>query len=85
MQWAPFRPMPMTVFVQNEAGSNRKHYHNEKTLELQRAVDVSERYPFPYGFVVGTTAEDGCNVDCYIISGDTADDCANWWNVSRWV
>ena len=60
--------MPMTVFVQNEAGSNRKHYHNEKTLELQRAVEVSERYPFPYGFVVGTTAEDGCNVDCYIIT-----------------
>ena len=60
--------MTVTIFVQNEAGSNQKHYHDEKTLEWQRAVEVSVRYPFPYGFVVGTTSADGGNVDCYVIT-----------------
>jgi inorganic pyrophosphatase len=56
------------VFIQNEAGSARKHYHNEKTLELVRVADVSEPYPYPYGFILDTTAEDGWNVDCYVIT-----------------
>jgi inorganic pyrophosphatase len=25
-------------------------------------------HPFPYGFVIGTAAADGCNVDCFIIT-----------------
>lgn len=61
--------MTFKVFIQNEAGSNRKHYHDEKTLELKRVVDVSRPYPFPYGFILGTTAADGWNVDCYVITG----------------
>src|SRR5687768_12662425 len=60
--------MTVTVFVQNEAGSNQKRYHDEKTLEWKRTVEVAVRYPFPYGFVVGTTSPDGCNVDCFIIT-----------------
>jgi inorganic pyrophosphatase len=56
------------VFIQNEAGSNQKHYHDEKTLEWKRVVTVSHPYPFPYGFIVDTTAEDGCNVDCFVIT-----------------
>ena len=60
--------MTLRVFIQNEAGSNRKHYHDEKTLELKRVVDVSRPYPFPYGFILDTTAADGWNVDCYVIT-----------------
>jgi len=59
----------LKVFIQNEAGSSRKHYHDEKTLELKRVVDVSRPYPFPYGFILETTADDGWNVDCYVITG----------------
>lgn len=59
---------PVRVFVQNEAGSDRKNYHDEKRLVWQRAVTVSRAYPFPYGFIVGTSAVDGCNVDCFVIS-----------------
>jgi inorganic pyrophosphatase len=58
----------VTIFIQNEAGSNQKHYHDEKTLEWKRTVAVSVRYPFPYGFVIGTTSPDGCNVDCFVIT-----------------
>ena len=56
------------VFIQNEAGSDQKHMYDEKTLEYQRTVTVARAYPFPYGFILGTTAGDGCNLDCYVIS-----------------
>jgi demethylmenaquinone methyltransferase/2-methoxy-6-polyprenyl-1,4-benzoquinol methylase len=60
--------MNVRVFIQNEAGSNHKHYHDEKTLVWKRTMEVSRTYPFPYGFVIGTDAEDGCNVDCFVIT-----------------
>ena len=60
--------MIVQVFIQNEAGSNKKHYHNERTLQYKRTSVVSRRYPFPYGFVVGTVAADCCAVDCFVIS-----------------
>jgi inorganic pyrophosphatase len=60
--------MRISVFIQNEAGSNQKHYHDEKTLEWKRMARVSRPYPFPYGFVIGTTSADACNVDCFVIT-----------------
>lgn len=60
--------MTIRVFVQNEAGSNQKNYHDEKTLTLSHSRIVSHAYPFPYGFVIGTDAGDGCNVDCFVIT-----------------
>lgn len=58
----------MRVFVENEAGSVIKHLHDEKSLKLQGTMQVSRPYPFPYGFVLDTTAEDGDNVDCFILT-----------------
>ena len=60
--------MRIKVFIQNEAGSKLKSYHDEKTLAFKFAKPVSRPYPFPYGFVIGTTAGDGCNLDCYVIT-----------------
>ena len=60
--------MVISVFVQNEAGSNQKNYHDEKTLEFKFAKTVSRAYPYPYGFIIGTNAGDGCNVDCFVIT-----------------
>ncbi len=71
--------MNVKVFIQNEAGSNRKHHHDEKTLQWRRTVEVSRPYPFPYGFILGTTCADGGNLDCFVIteqriaSGDLLD------------
>jgi len=45
-----------------------KHSHNEKTFELRGTSQVSRPYPFPYGFVLGTTADDGLNVDCFVLA-----------------
>jgi inorganic pyrophosphatase len=65
--------MNVRIFIQNEAGSNLKHYHDEKTLEWKRVATVSARYPFPYGFIVGTTAADGGNADCFVITEELVD------------
>jgi inorganic pyrophosphatase len=59
---------PMKVFIQNEAGSFVKHSHDEKTLALKGEQRVSRAYPFPYGFILDTTAEDGDNVDCFVLT-----------------
>jgi inorganic pyrophosphatase len=58
----------MKTFIQCEAGSKLKHYHDEKTLEWQRSIEVSTPYPYPYGFIIDTTSEDGGNVDCFVIT-----------------
>lgn len=60
--------MTIRVFVQNEAGSCRKNYHDEKTLSYRHSESIPHAYPFPYGFVIGTDAGDGGNVDCYVIT-----------------
>jgi inorganic pyrophosphatase len=56
------------VFIQNEAGSVIKNMHNEKTLELTGMARVSCAYPFPYGFILDTTGDDGLNVDCFVLT-----------------
>jgi inorganic pyrophosphatase len=58
------------AFVQAEAGSCENSAYNEKTLEFKRVRRVSHPYPFPYGFILNTNAEDGANLDCYIITNE---------------
>jgi inorganic pyrophosphatase len=58
------------VLIQVEAGSHDKKLYNEKTLEYRETRRVSQPYPYPYGFIVGTSAEDGDAVDCYLITKD---------------
>lgn len=58
------------VLIQAEAGSQDKRLYDEKNLEYRRTVQVSLPYPYPYGFIIGTTAEDGDSMDCYLITGD---------------
>jgi inorganic pyrophosphatase/GNAT superfamily N-acetyltransferase len=60
--------MRVRVFIENEAHSTRKHHHDERALTFQRAETVSRAYPFPYGFVMGTTNADGDCLDCYVIT-----------------
>jgi len=60
--------MRIRVLVQNEAGSRQKNSHNEKTLVWLYSEAVSHPYPFPYGFITGTSAPDGDSVDCFIIT-----------------
>src|SRR6266571_9394132 len=56
------------VCVEVDAGSRDKHVYNEQTLELRGTRRTSRPYPYPYGFIVGTSAADGDGVDCYVIT-----------------
>lgn len=56
------------VFIENERGSDRKNTYNEATLTWLSAATVSSRYPFPYGFVIGTKSGDGDAVDCFVLT-----------------
>lgn len=58
----------MKVFIENPAGYFVKHLYDEKKLSLQGTLRVSRKYPFPYGFVLDTSAEDGDNVDCFVLT-----------------
>jgi len=56
------------VFVECRSGSREKHRYNERTLEYQKTARVLEPYPYAYGFVLGTAAEDGDAVDAFVIT-----------------
>jgi inorganic pyrophosphatase len=58
------------VLIQVTAGSCEKHFYNERTLEYLEARPGSRPYPYPYGFIIGTSAADGDCVDCYLITND---------------
>jgi inorganic pyrophosphatase len=58
----------MKVFIENEAGSDKKNLYNEKTLEYRKTVTVSRKYPYLYGFILNTTSGDGDNVDVFVIT-----------------
>jgi len=58
------------VLIQAEAGSPDKMRYDEKTLTPIAVGRASRPYPYPYGFVIATTAADGDNVDCYVFSDD---------------
>jgi inorganic pyrophosphatase len=58
------------MLIQVKAGSRDKNLYNEKTLEYKGASRISRPYPYPYGFIIGTSAADGEGVDCYLITKD---------------
>ncbi|HSG66589.1 MAG TPA: inorganic diphosphatase, partial [Gammaproteobacteria bacterium] len=58
----------MRVFIENEAGSRRKNTYDARTLRHLGSAEVSAAYPFAYGFVIGTSGDDGDAVDCFVVS-----------------
>ncbi len=58
------------VLIQVTAGSCDKHFYNERTLTYLETRRGCRPYPYPYGFIIGTSAADGDCVDCYLITND---------------
>jgi inorganic pyrophosphatase len=58
------------VLVQVSGGSTDRRIYNERTLEYKETRHGHDPYPYPYGFILGTRAEDDACVDCYIITHD---------------
>lgn len=61
----------ISVFIENEAGTDIKNHYNEVTLEHLGTERVGANYPYPYGFVPGTLAPDGDAADCFVITPDS--------------
>lgn len=59
------------VFIAVEKGARERHLYDERTLEYQGARQSSLPYPYPYGFILGTRAQDQDCVDCYVITEDS--------------
>lgn len=60
----------MQVLIQVAADSCDRSVYNERTLEYIETRHGSRPYPYPYGFIVGTSAADGDCLDCYLITRD---------------
>jgi inorganic pyrophosphatase len=58
------------VLIQVAAGSCDKNFYDERNLEYLETRHGSRPYPYPYGFIIGTSAADGDCVDCYLITSD---------------
>jgi len=58
------------MLIQVTAGSCDRKIYNERTLEYLETRTGSRPYPYSYGFIIGTSAEDGGCVDCYLITSD---------------
>jgi inorganic pyrophosphatase len=71
----------INVYIEIEKGSNLKYEFNKQTnqLELDRVLSGPHVYPYAYGFIPNTLAEDGdeldvlvvCDVPNYRIQNDT--------------
>jgi len=58
------------VLIQVQASSCDRKIYNEQTLEYRETRQSARPYPYAYGFIVGTMAEDGDAVDCYVLTKD---------------
>jgi inorganic pyrophosphatase len=62
-------PGLVNLLVEIPAGSTNKYEYNPKAgvMELDRVLHSSVRYPFDYGFIPNTLAEDGSPLDAMVI------------------
>ena len=62
----------VNVYVEIEQFSNVKYEYNKQTtqLEIDRLLNKPYVYPYAYGFIVNTLAEDGDELDILIVSDD---------------
>jgi inorganic pyrophosphatase len=60
----------LQMMIQVAAGFCDRKIYDERTLEYLETRPGSLPYPYPYGFIIGTSAEDGACVDCYLITKD---------------
>lgn len=60
------------MYIEIEQGSNQKYEYNRNTsrLELDRVLNYPFVYPYAYGFVPNTLADDGDELDVLVISNN---------------
>ena len=65
-------PGVVNLVVEIPAGSRNKYEYNADagTMMLDRVLHSSVRYPFDYGFIPGTLADDGAPLDAMVIMAE---------------
>lgn len=65
-----FTNPPIRVFIEIEKGSDQKYEYNKQTqsLDLDRVLYPPYIYPYAYGFIPNTIAEDGDELDILVIT-----------------
>jgi len=60
----------VAVYIEIEKGSNLKYEFNKETnaLELDRVLPKPFFYPYAYGYIIGTKAMDGDELDILILT-----------------
>ncbi len=58
----------MKVFIEQSCETNKKNLFNKQTGEYEKTVDFHLTYPYAYGYILGTLASDGDELDCYVIT-----------------
>ena len=58
----------MKVFIEQNCELAKKNVFNKETGEYLETVDFHLTYPYAYGYIMGTLASDGDELDCYIIT-----------------
>jgi inorganic pyrophosphatase len=60
------------VYIEIERGSDQKYEWNRETgeLELDRVLNAPHTYPYAYGFIPQTFAEDGDELDVLVIDNE---------------
>ncbi len=60
------------IYIEISKGSNVKYEYNKETkrLEIDRILPPPFFYPYAYGFIPGTLADDGDELDALILTDD---------------
>ncbi len=65
--------MKVEIFLQNEKNSRYRDKYDEQTLEFIRTDELLAAAEYQYGFIPGTTGEDGDCIDVWSISESSHD------------
>ena len=61
----------MKVFIEQSGEKNQKNVFDKITGKFIKVVSINVTYPYPYGYILGTLAADGDELDCYVITDKT--------------
>jgi len=67
---SPIPQSTIQVFIEIEQGSDQKYEYDKQTqsLQLDRVLSPPYVYPYAYGFIPNTLAEDGDELDILVIT-----------------
>ncbi|MEK7638698.1 MAG: inorganic diphosphatase [Patescibacteria group bacterium] len=66
----------MRIFIEQSGEKRKRNIFNKETGVYERTVDFHVTYPYAYGYILGTLASDGGELDCYVITNKKLEACS---------